>query len=56
MIHSDHIPATIDTRWDFCGNLAPGATIEAEVLAVAYTGITGVQRIEPDGVVVGANL
>ena len=34
-----------------CPVLAPGATLEAEVLAVAYAGITSVQRIDPDGVV-----
>jgi hypothetical protein len=38
-----------------CAVLAPGAAIEAEVLAVAYAGISGVQRINPDGVVVGAS-
>ena len=34
-----------------CAVLAPGAAIEAEVLAVAYAGVTGVQCIDPDGVV-----
>jgi hypothetical protein len=35
-----------------CARLAPGQTLEVEVLAVAYSGLTGVARIEPDGRVV----
>jgi len=34
-----------------CAVLGPGATMEAEVLAVAYAGVTGVERIGPDGTV-----
>jgi len=34
-----------------CAVLAAGASFEAEVLAVAYEGVTGVQRIDSDGVV-----
>lgn len=35
-----------------CGRIAPGATLEANVLAVAYSGVAGVSRIEPDGQVI----
>ena len=34
-----------------CAVLAAGASFEAEVLTVAYEGVTGVQRIDSDGVV-----
>ncbi len=37
-----------------CAVLDPETTIEAEVLATAYEGVTGVQHIGADGVVVGA--
>jgi hypothetical protein len=37
-----------------CGVLAPGAAVEAEVIAIAYQGCLGVERIEPDGHVVAA--
>jgi hypothetical protein len=39
-----------------CTALDPGATLEAEVLAVAYAGITGVNRIDPDGQVYPAEV
>ncbi len=32
-----------------CGVVAPGDAVRAEVLAVAYTGISGVARIDPSG-------
>lgn len=35
-----------------CGQLAPGASLDVDVLAVAYTGVSSVARIEPDGKVV----
>ena len=35
-----------------CGRLEPGATLDMDVLAVAYGGITSVARIEPDGRVI----
>jgi hypothetical protein len=35
-----------------CGTLAPGQAVEPEVIAVAYAGITGVERIEPNGRVI----
>jgi hypothetical protein len=35
-----------------CAHLAPGQTLEVDVLAVAYNGIPGDARIEPDGRVV----
>lgn len=34
--------------------LQPGETLEAEVTAVAYTGVRAVERIAPDGAVTGA--
>jgi hypothetical protein len=34
-----------------CGHLEPGESIEAEVKAIAYTGVTAVERIESDGTV-----
>lgn len=40
-------------RAGHCAVLAPETTIEAEVLATAYEGVTGVQHIGADGVVVG---
>ena len=36
-----------------CGHLEPDQTIEAEVKAIAYSGHASVERIEPDGTVVG---
>jgi hypothetical protein len=36
-----------------CGHLEPDQTIEAEVKAIAYSGHAAVERIEPDGTVVG---
>jgi hypothetical protein len=38
-----------------CGHLEPGETVEAEITAVAYTGLTSVQSIEPNGQVTGEN-
>ncbi|MHB0855999.1 MAG: aldose epimerase family protein [Anaerolineae bacterium] len=35
-----------------CGRVLPGETVEAEVLAVAYSGVTSVERILPDGQVI----
>ncbi|MEK7405615.1 MAG: DUF5107 domain-containing protein [Acidobacteriota bacterium] len=35
-----------------CGTLSPGEAVEADVLAIAYAGIGGVERIEPDGRVI----
>ena len=35
-----------------CGMLLPGQAVEPEVIAVAYHGITAVERIEPDGRVI----
>ncbi|MHB1293983.1 MAG: aldose epimerase family protein [Anaerolineae bacterium] len=35
-----------------CGHVLPGQTVDAEVLAVAYAGVTSVERILPDGTVV----
>ena len=37
-----------------CGHLGPGETLEAEITAVVYTGLTSVQAITPDGRVTGA--
>jgi hypothetical protein len=34
-----------------CTVLAPGASLETEALAVAYAGVTGVQRIDANGIV-----
>ena len=34
-----------------CGHLDPGQTIEAEVKAIAYSGLVAVERINPDGIV-----
>ncbi len=36
-------------REGHCAVLAPGAAIEAEAMAIAYAGVSGVQRIDPDG-------
>ena len=36
-----------------CGRVAPGATLDVDVLAVAYDGVSSVSRIEPTGRVVG---
>jgi hypothetical protein len=36
-----------------CGHLEPSQTIEAEVKAIAYSGHAAVERIEPDGTVIG---
>jgi hypothetical protein len=35
-----------------CGHLEPGASIEAEVLAIAYSGISDVADVRPDGRVI----
>jgi hypothetical protein len=35
-----------------CGHLEPGETLEAEIVAVVYTGLTSVKAIEPDGRVI----
>jgi hypothetical protein len=35
-----------------CGHLVAGQTLEAEITAVVYTGLTSVEGIEPDGKVV----
>ncbi len=35
-----------------CGHLEPGASIEAEVLAIAYSGISDVANVRPDGRVI----
>jgi len=35
-----------------CGTLVPGQAVEPEVIAVAYAGIAGVERIEPNGRVI----
>jgi hypothetical protein len=35
-----------------CAHLAPGETLSAEVLAIAYSGVASVSRVEPDGRVV----
>ena len=35
-----------------CGVVAPGEAIQADVLAVAYAGVTGVERIDPNGKVI----
>jgi hypothetical protein len=32
-----------------CGHLGPGESVEAEIKAVVYTGLSAVERIEPDG-------
>ncbi len=37
-----------------CGHLAPGAVLEADVLAVTYAGLSSVESIEPDGRVIPA--
>jgi len=34
-----------------CGRLEPGATLDVDVTAVAYSGVTSVSRIDPDGTV-----
>jgi hypothetical protein len=36
-----------------CGHLDPGETVEAEITAVVYAGLTSVQGIEPGGNVTG---
>ena len=36
-----------------CAHLEPGETLEAEITAVVFTGLNGVERIEPDGRVIG---
>lgn len=36
-----------------CGHLEPGETVEAEITAVVYTGITSVRAVRPDGQVIG---
>jgi hypothetical protein len=35
-----------------CGHLEPGATLTADVKAIAYSGAASVRRVEPDGTVV----
>lgn len=40
-------------RQGHCGHLGPGETLEAEVTAVVYTGLSSVQEIQPDGKVIG---
>jgi len=42
---------TIAQSEGHCAVLDAGASFEAEVLAVAYEEVTGVQRIDSDGVV-----
>jgi len=37
-----------------CGHLEPSQMIEAEVKAIAYSGYAAVERIEPDGTVIGS--
>ncbi len=40
-----------------CGTVAPGKTIQADVLAVAYSGVTSVERLDAAGeVIAGAQL
>ena len=36
-----------------CGHLEPGETLEAEVTAVVYTGLSSVEAVQPDGQVIG---
>lgn len=36
-----------------CGHLEPGETVEAEITAVVYTGLTSVQAVEHNGQVIG---
>ena len=36
-----------------CGHLEPDQRIEAEVKAIAYSGLRAVERIEADGSVIG---
>lgn len=52
---SNGYPNTLEAAREqgHCGHLEPGETLEAEITAVVYTGLTSVMAIQPDGQVIG---